>query len=119
MCGRESSHNVRCTLWMSAHTIPPINPNGFRGATYSWELVPAFNDRVRALATSENVTLVDVYQGFNNDFSLLGIDGLQCRPCSSHGPPACPLGHHRCMRELTVAAVLAAIEETGALRRRR
>ncbi|HLQ70043.1 MAG TPA: lipopolysaccharide heptosyltransferase II [Gemmatimonadales bacterium] len=49
----------------------------------------------------------------------LGIDGLQCRPCSAHGPPACPLGHHRCMRELTVEAVLAAIEETGALRRRR
>ena len=48
----------------------------------------------------------------------LGIDGLQCRPCSAHGPPACPLGHHRCMRELTVEAVLAAIEETGALRRR-
>jgi heptosyltransferase-2 len=49
----------------------------------------------------------------------LGIEGLQCRPCSSHGPPACPLGHHRCMRELTVEAVLAAIEETRALRRRR
>ncbi len=49
----------------------------------------------------------------------LGIDGLQCRPCSAHGPRACPLGHHRCMRELTVEAVLAAIEETGALRRRR
>ncbi len=48
----------------------------------------------------------------------LGIDGLQCRPCSSHGPPRCPLGHHRCMRELTVPAVLAAIEELGALRRR-
>jgi heptosyltransferase-2 len=49
----------------------------------------------------------------------LGIAGLQCRPCSAHGPPACPLSHHRCMRELTVEAVLAAIEETGALRRRR
>jgi len=48
----------------------------------------------------------------------LGIDGLQCRPCSSHGPPRCPLGHHRCMRELTVPAVFAAIEELGALRRR-
>jgi heptosyltransferase II len=48
----------------------------------------------------------------------LGVDGLLCRPCSSHGPPQCPLGHHRCMRELTVAAVLAAIEELGALRRR-
>jgi heptosyltransferase-2 len=48
----------------------------------------------------------------------LGVDGLRCRPCSPHGPPACPLQHHRCMRELTVAAVLAAIEELGALRPR-
>lgn len=48
----------------------------------------------------------------------LGIEGLQCRPCSSHGPLQCPLGHHRCMRDLTVEAVIAAIEELGALRRR-
>jgi len=48
----------------------------------------------------------------------LGVDELQCRPCSLHGPPQCPLGHHRCMRELTVEAVIAAIEELGALRRR-
>ena len=48
----------------------------------------------------------------------LGIEGLQCRPCSSHGPPQCPLGHHRCMRDLTVEAVVAAIEDLGALRRR-
>jgi heptosyltransferase-2 len=48
----------------------------------------------------------------------LGIDELQCRPCSPHGPPRCPLGHHRCMRQLTVEAVMAAIEELGALRRR-
>src|SRR6267154_1371145 len=47
----------------------------------------------------------------------LGIDELPCRPCSPHGPPQCPLGHHRCMREITVEAVLAAIEEIGALRR--
>jgi heptosyltransferase-2 len=48
----------------------------------------------------------------------LGLAELACRPCSDHGPPACPLGHHRCMRELSVDRVLAAIEETGALRRR-
>ncbi len=48
----------------------------------------------------------------------LSVDELQCRPCSPHGPPQCPLGHHRCMRELTVEAVIAAIEELGALRRR-
>lgn len=48
----------------------------------------------------------------------LGVHGLRCRPCSSHGPPSCPLGHHRCMRELGVEAVAQAIEETSALRRR-
>ena len=48
----------------------------------------------------------------------LGVAGLDCRPCSRHGPPSCPLGHHRCMRDLGPEAVAAAIEETGALRRR-
>ena len=48
----------------------------------------------------------------------LGVTALACRPCSDHGPPACPLGHHRCMRELRVDAVVTALEETGALRRR-
>jgi len=35
---------------------------------------------------------------------------LGCRPCSAHGPQVCPLGHHRCMRELSVQTVAAAIE---------
>jgi heptosyltransferase-2 len=48
----------------------------------------------------------------------LGVAGLPCRPCSRHGPAACPLLHHRCMTELSVDDVLHAIEETGALRRR-
>jgi heptosyltransferase II len=34
---------------------------------------------------------------------------LACRPCSAHGPQVCPLGHHRCMRELSAASVLAAM----------
>jgi lysophospholipase L1-like esterase len=55
-------------------TIPPMNPQGLRGG--SWDLVPAFNDNVRALAVSEGVTLVDVFQGFNNNLALLGVDGL-------------------------------------------
>ena len=39
----------------------------------------------------------------------LGHGELNCRPCSAHGPPACPLGHHRCMRELTVEVVRSAV----------
>ncbi len=57
----------------------------------------------------------------------LGVAGLDCRPCSRHGPPRCPLGHHRCMRDLTTEVVAAAIEdiresgkigEAGAIHRR-
>ena len=48
----------------------------------------------------------------------LGVEGLVCRPCSAHGPRTCPLGHHRCMRDLSVDRVLQAVEETGALHRR-
>jgi heptosyltransferase-2 len=32
---------------------------------------------------------------------------LDCRPCSSHGPQVCPLGHHNCMREQQPEQVLA------------
>jgi heptosyltransferase-2 len=55
---------------------------------------------------------------------VLGHDELPCRPCSKHGPPACPLGHHRCMRDLSVAAVAEAVgriigaEEPRAIRSR-
>jgi heptosyltransferase-2 len=39
----------------------------------------------------------------------LGHAGLTCRPCSTHGPERCPLGHHRCMRDLTVDSVIKAV----------
>lgn len=30
---------------------------------------------------------------------------IACAPCHDHGPVRCPLGHHRCMTELSVAEV--------------
>ena len=53
--------------------------------------------------------------------AAVGVEGLACRPCSKHGPERCPLGHHRCMRELGVETVVAAVaavlsrEEPGAI----
>jgi heptosyltransferase II len=55
---------------------------------------------------------------------VLGVTGLPCRPCSTHGPQVCPLGHHRCMRELDPSIVLDAVravthgEERSAIRAR-
>jgi heptosyltransferase II len=54
----------------------------------------------------------------------LGHPGLRCRPCSAHGPAVCPLGHHRCMRELPAATVVDAVatvveaEDRSAIRTR-
>ncbi len=36
---------------------------------------------------------------------------LNCRPCSSHGGPACPLTHHRCMQDVLPDQVLDALRK--------
>jgi lipopolysaccharide heptosyltransferase II len=41
--------------------------------------------------------------------STVGIDALACRPCDRHGPRRCPLGHWRCMREITPRDVAARV----------
>jgi heptosyltransferase-2 len=44
----------------------------------------------------------------------LGIASLACRPCDRHGPQRCPLGHWRCMREITPRRVADAVQELAA-----
>jgi heptosyltransferase-2 len=36
--------------------------------------------------------------------------GLDCRPCSATGTAACPLGHHRCLTDITPEEVAATVE---------
>lgn len=38
---------------------------------------------------------------------------LPCRPCSAQGGPRCPLGHHRCLREISPDDVMAAVGKLG------
>lgn len=42
---------------------------------------------------------------------IVELHGLECRPCHAHGPEVCPLGHHRCMRDLRAERVMAALDE--------
>jgi len=51
------------------------------------------------------------YTPFGAANRIVEREGLSCRPCSSHGPQVCPLGHHRCMREISARQVLASLDE--------
>jgi heptosyltransferase-2 len=41
---------------------------------------------------------------------VAGHDALPCRPCDRHGPQRCPLGHHKCMRELDPAGMALRVD---------
>ncbi len=41
---------------------------------------------------------------------IVEYEGLSCRPCDSHGPQVCPLGHHHCMTEIPAGRVIEAVE---------
>lgn len=45
---------------------------------------------------------------FRHTHSVVLERPLACRPCSAHGSSRCPLGHHRCLREIRPWEVLAA-----------
>src|SRR4029078_5008233 len=49
-----------------------------------------------------SITMTQTYAGHETSVSL----GLDCQPCMAR---VCPLGHHRCMRDLGVAPVMAAV----------
>lgn len=44
--------------------------------------------------------------------TILQRETLYCRPCSAHGGPVCPEGHHRCLREITPEMAAEAIIRT-------
>jgi heptosyltransferase-2 len=42
---------------------------------------------------------------------VVGHPDLACRPCDRHGPQRCPLGHWRCMREISPGHVADVLRE--------
>jgi lipopolysaccharide heptosyltransferase II len=44
--------------------------------------------------------------------SVVEVSNLTCRPCDVHGKNACPLGHFKCMKDLTVDLVGGAVKRS-------
>jgi len=72
------------------------------------------------LASAVNTATVEIYGPTAPIFGfaarapwsrIVEPDPMDCRPCHHHGPPACPLGHHRCMREIPISRVLAEVRQ--------
>jgi acyl-CoA thioesterase-1 len=70
------SQNVKVAL----ATIPPQRAGGLRRRDAVAAAIPGFNDQVRALATAEGATLIDVYNGMKDDMTLIGVDDLHPTP---------------------------------------
>jgi heptosyltransferase-2 len=45
---------------------------------------------------------------YRSDAGIVELD-LPCRPCSAHGSARCPLGHHRCMKQMVPDLVFATL----------
>jgi heptosyltransferase-2 len=45
---------------------------------------------------------------YRSDGGVVELD-LPCRPCSAHGSARCPLGHHRCMKQMLPDLVFATL----------
>lgn len=48
---------------------------------------------------------------YQSEHVILENNALLCRPCDKIGNPACPLGHHKCIRDIQVSSVLQAVRE--------
>ena len=47
--------------------------------------------------------------------AVAGHETLPCRPCDRHGPKRCPLGHWRCMRDVSPDAIGALVDRVATL----
>jgi heptosyltransferase-2 len=41
---------------------------------------------------------------------IVEISGLECRPCTDHGRTKCPLGHFKCMEEISADVVFNEVQ---------
>ncbi len=72
MVREAKSQGIRIAL----ATIPPQRAGGMRNRDAVVRLIPGFNDRIRGLAGTEQIPLIEVFNGMQGDNTLIGVDDL-------------------------------------------
>lgn len=54
--------------------------------------------------------LTQGFRPWSNKAWVIEMEDLICRPCGPHGHNKCPLGHHKCMRDIPSARVIEVAE---------
>ena len=48
---------------------------------------------------------------YKTNFAIFQVNKLMCRPCSKTGYQECPLGHFKCMENISVEGVYEKVKE--------
>lgn len=61
-----------------------------------------------AISVFGPTTLKFGFRPWNDSSLVVEHSNMNCRPCGVHGHNKCPLGHHKCMKEISSSTVMAA-----------
>lgn len=99
LAGRTSVPEMTALLSMSRVLVSNDSGPGHVASAVGTPVVSVFGPTVPAFG----------YTPFGDQNVVVEHASLDCRPCHPHGPEVCPLGHHRCMREIDPGRVVAAL----------
>lgn len=71
------------------------------GEAFKIPLVSIFGPTVRPFG----------FAPYRSSSRVVEVVNLKCRPCTLHGDEVCPLGHHLCMNDVDVSAVMFAASD--------
>lgn len=101
LAGRTGIGDLAALLSISAALVTNDSGPGHVAAALGIPVVAVFGPTVPAFG----------YTPFGEAHRIVEISGLDCRPCDRHGPAVCPLGHHRCMRDIRPDTVIEALDD--------
>lgn len=64
---------------------------------------------IPAISVFGPTTLKFGFRPWNDSSLVVEHSNMNCRPCGVHGHQKCPLGHHKCMKEISSDMVMTAV----------